>query len=155
MLVRMNPRGKAKEKTHTTAQSTTRTDEETGTNGTTNGNHVQMARLHGAVELDDTMAIVLPPERVQIETGPGQEILILEAGVNVAGRIGPALSDGLDLSLGVHDAVDGDRVLGRHDGSAALLSSKSAVAVEAAGRGGRVGSGRNLRQDLGCLGLDS
>ena len=42
----------------TLGHGTTRTDEETSTDGTTDGNHVKMALLHGAIELDTTSAIV-------------------------------------------------------------------------------------------------
>src|ERR1700761_3179294 len=38
----------------TSGQSTSRTDEKTSANGTSNGNHVEVTRLHGAVQLVDT-----------------------------------------------------------------------------------------------------
>lgn len=56
------PRRKENGFTYTFAESTTRTDEETGTNGTTNGNHVQVARLHGAVKFDNTVTVDLALE---------------------------------------------------------------------------------------------
>lgn len=61
--------------TYTLAEGTTRTDEETSTNGTTDGDHVQMARLHGALELNDTEAILARLEGLEVETIAGPEAL--------------------------------------------------------------------------------
>lgn len=63
--------------TYTLGQGTTRTDEETSTDGTTNGNHVQMTRLHSAIEFDNTLAIVALLEGRSVETISGHEALIL------------------------------------------------------------------------------
>lgn len=67
-------RNGAVKRTYTSAESTTRTDEETSTNGTTNGNHVQMASLHGTLKLHHAFAIVLLLEGVGIETVAGEPV---------------------------------------------------------------------------------
>lgn len=57
--------------TYTLGKRSAGTDEETGTDGTTNGNHVQMARLHLTIKLDETVAIVLALEGLEVETTAG------------------------------------------------------------------------------------
>ena len=63
-------------RTYTSGKSTTCTDEETSTNGTTNGNHVQVTRLHGTFKFDDTRTIVLLSERAESETVTNPPILL-------------------------------------------------------------------------------
>jgi hypothetical protein len=66
----------------TTGESATRTDEETGTDGTTDGNHVQVAGLHGLVERDDTSTAA---KRAQVETVAGSKVLlVLDGGAVLA-----------------------------------------------------------------------
>lgn len=48
-------------------QGTARADEETSTNGASDGNHVQMAPLHGPVELDDAVAVGAGLEAVGVK----------------------------------------------------------------------------------------
>src|SRR5688572_24496993 len=64
-----------KTKGTTTVESTTGTDEETSTNGTTDGNHVQVATLHGLVELVVTVLVGLLTtlERLRSETHTSPE----------------------------------------------------------------------------------
>jgi hypothetical protein len=60
--------------TYTAGERTARTDEETSTNGTTNGNHVKMARLHRLVKLQDGAgSLRATPERPEVEPIAGHE----------------------------------------------------------------------------------
>ena len=80
---------------------------------------MQVARLHGAVELDDAAAIVPPLERLEVEAAARPEILLLEGGGKglalddlVVGRVG--LVDGEDLFGPGADAArrDGTALVG-------------------------------------------
>lgn len=42
----------------TLGESTARADEETSTDRTSNGDHMEMALLHGAIEFDDASTVV-------------------------------------------------------------------------------------------------
>lgn len=64
--------------TYTLAESTAGTDEETSTNGTTNGNHVQVTRLHGLVEDGETASLTRAAlERLEVQTIACHEVLLL------------------------------------------------------------------------------
>jgi hypothetical protein len=104
--------------TYTLAESTTRTDEETSTDGTTDGNHVKMARLHGAVELNQAVTVVLLLEGVQVDSHPGPLVFVIEGGVDVTSKstcLDIGARDRLDLDS-LLAAIDGNGVLGRHVG---------------------------------------
>jgi hypothetical protein len=105
----------------TLAQSTTGTDEETSTDGTTDGNHVKMASLHGAIQLDHTLAVVLHLEGVHAQAGAGPGILIIEGCVNVGARCVDGAGDRLDIDVLLTAVGGGNRVLGRHGGCRVLL----------------------------------
>jgi hypothetical protein len=62
---------------YSSVESTTGTDEETSTNGTTNGNHMHVAGFHSARQLDIVGRPTL--EGLEVETIPGQKVLILVA----------------------------------------------------------------------------
>ena len=62
--------------TYTRVEGTARTDEETSTDGTTNGNHVQMARLHRLVEHEEWAAPGAALERFEVEPIAGHEVLL-------------------------------------------------------------------------------
>lgn len=66
--------------TYTLGESAAGTDEETSTDGTTDGNHVKMALLHGPVELDDSETIVTLLEGREVEAISGHEVLIPDGG---------------------------------------------------------------------------
>lgn len=108
--------------TYTLVESTTRTDEETSSDTTTNCDHVQVAGLHGAIELDEAMAVVLALEGLGVETVAGHEGLVVVRVVQVVEAHG-----GLAVSPGdtrdARDLVDAflaagivgrDGVLGGH-----------------------------------------
>lgn len=110
------------DKTYTLVERTTGTDEETSTNGATNGNHVQVTGLHGTIKLDKTMAVVLAAEGVEVETVTGHPGLVVVRVVQVASAHGLlALSannagDTRDLVSALLAAiVAGEGVLGGHD----------------------------------------
>jgi len=63
--------------TYTFVEGTARTDEETSTDGATDGNHVQMARLHRLVEDDHWAGLGTALEGPEIETIAGREALLL------------------------------------------------------------------------------
>lgn len=65
------------EATYTTGESTTRSDEETSANGTANGNHVQMASLHGLVKDDEWAALGTALEGLEVETIAGHEVFLV------------------------------------------------------------------------------
>ena len=105
--------------TYTLGEGTTRTDEETSTNRTTNGNHVQVTALHGTVHLHQATAVVTAPERVDAETDTGQEGLIVIDVVNlvvVFGGRDVCLVNGHLIDALLAAVIDGDGVLGGHGG---------------------------------------
>jgi len=63
--------------TYTPGKSTTGTDEETSTDGTTDGNHVKMASLHGLVEYDHRALLGTTLEGLHVQTVAGHEVLLL------------------------------------------------------------------------------
>ena len=63
--------------TYTSGKGTARTDKETSPNGTTNGNHVQMARPHGLIEDNERAALGATLERLEIETISGHKVLLV------------------------------------------------------------------------------
>lgn len=75
-----------RQSTHTTAEGTTRTDEETSTDTATDGNHVEMARLHRLVELDLTGRAAT--EGLQVQTIAGHEVLLLAPVLAMVGFVG-------------------------------------------------------------------
>lgn len=82
--------------TYTTVEGTTRTDEETSTDGATNGNHVQMARLHRLVEDNKCAALGTALEGLEVETIAGHEVLLFTPFIIVAfGEDGGLGSTGL------------------------------------------------------------
>lgn len=73
--------------TYTTAEGTTRTNEETSADTATDGNHLQMAGLHGLVKLDGISRTAL--EGGEVQTIAGHEALLLSpvlAMVSFVGR---------------------------------------------------------------------
>lgn len=94
-------------KTYTSVQSRTGTDEETSTNRATNGNHVEMARLHPAIQLNDAGAVVALLERLGAETHANAQRLLLGRGGN-AFRKGSLVVDGADdIALALREVVVG------------------------------------------------
>ena len=90
--------------TYTFRKGAAGTDEETSTDGASNGNHVEVATPHGAVELDDTEAIVALLEGREVEAIPGPEVLLADGGSGILGSIVTAipredLRGGLDGDL--------------------------------------------------------
>lgn len=65
-------------KTHTLGQGAARADKETSTDGAANSNHVQMPRLHRAVQFDNSPSVVAFLERLAAESAPSPEILLLK-----------------------------------------------------------------------------
>jgi hypothetical protein len=63
--------------TYTLVKSTSGTDEETSTDGTTDGDHVQMACLHGLVKNDHGAAVRTTLERGEVQTIARHEALLL------------------------------------------------------------------------------
>jgi len=60
-------------------QGLSRADEETSANGATNGNHLQVTRLHGAVERIRNVAllVVAPLERLEVEAIARVKVLLV------------------------------------------------------------------------------
>jgi hypothetical protein len=81
--------------TYTFAEGTARTDEETSTDGTTDGDHVKMARLHRLVENNETAVRRLGTalEGLEVETIAGHEVLTV-APFGLGARLLSASLDG-------------------------------------------------------------
>lgn len=73
--------------TYTRRKRAAGTDEEASTDRTSNGNHVEVARLHGPVELDDAETIVSNLERVEIEAIASHEVLVADVDRGALGSI--------------------------------------------------------------------
>lgn len=78
--------------TYTLGERFTRTHEETSTDGTSNGDHVEVALLHGSVKLNDPETIVALFERREIEAISGHEVLIADGGSGILGPIVTTIS---------------------------------------------------------------
>ena len=63
--------------TYTLAESAARTDEETSTDGATDGDHVEMASLHRLVEFDDAAVLRTALEGPQVQTIAGHEVFLV------------------------------------------------------------------------------
>lgn len=92
--------------TYTIGKSSTRTDEETSTDGTTDGNHVKMACLHGLVEDNQWATLGAALEGLHVETIAGHEVLLftpfsrvllLGGDGGLGNTLGRLLVDGSDL----------------------------------------------------------
>ena len=81
---------------YTISEGLAGTDEETSTNRTSNGDHVEVALLHGTVELDDAETIVALPERREIQTIPGHKVLVADGCSGVLRPVAASIS-GEDL----------------------------------------------------------
>lgn len=114
------PRGR---KTYTRAQSRARTDEETGADGTTDGDHVEMARLHGTLELDETPAIVGLLEGLGVEAIAGHEALLAMSARRLLGDdlAGSLIGEAIAALLAAQGTGVEGFVLGGHGG---LLAGK-------------------------------
>jgi hypothetical protein len=95
--------------TYTAGESTAGTNEETSANGTTNGNHVKMARLHRLVKLQDgTVRLRTTPEGSEVEPIAGHErFLIAPISASMSARV---LGLGLDGGM-----VDTRLLIGREN----------------------------------------
>lgn len=95
-----------------TGEGVAGTDEETSTDGTTDGNHVQVTSLHGTIEFDVAGTPVTPLERLEVQTVTGHERLLTEVlGDMAVTGVGPGV---VGLLIGDHDGVVS--VGGRHVG---------------------------------------
>ena len=87
------------------------TDEETSTDRTTDGDHVQMASLHGSLELLDVDVGLTPLEGAEVETIAGHEVLL----VAIRGNDGAGtMVEGGERLLG--GSAHGAFLFGRHAG---------------------------------------
>lgn len=69
-------------------ESTAGTDEETGSNRASDGNHVKMPGLHGAIQLDEAFAIVSLLERLEIQTVAGEPVIRADGAILMAVLLG-------------------------------------------------------------------
>jgi hypothetical protein len=81
--------------TYTPSEGASRTDEETSTDGATDGDHVKMARLHGLVEDDEAAVRRLGTalEGLEVETIAGHEVLAVTP-FSLSARLFSARLDG-------------------------------------------------------------
>lgn len=97
----------------TLVEGTSGTDEEASTDGTTDGDHVKMAGLHGLVENDKWATLGAALERLEVETVTGHEVFLVapfslvlngSVGRRLDGRVGNArlLVRGQDMLLVIH-----------------------------------------------------
>jgi hypothetical protein len=109
--------------TYTLGEGSTGTDEETSTNGATDGNHVQVARLHGPVKLDHGTGLGAALERLEVQTVARPEVLgvaplaAMALDLRVDGGVGVGSSDLLIVRDDL--LVVGDGLLVVHDGRSA------------------------------------
>lgn len=101
-------RRQARQYTYTLTQSTTGTDEKTSTNRTANGNHVEMARAHGAVELDNAATVFLLREGLHVQAIACCPAVLADVAsdlLSTAGVVARKATGGLliGLDLGRHD----------------------------------------------------
>ena len=80
-----SPMLEGKRITHALEQGAAGADEEACADGTANGNHVQMARPHGPVQLHDLGAVVALPEARQVKAHPRHETLLANRGRGLGG----------------------------------------------------------------------
>ena len=101
---------------YTFAQRLARADEETGTNGAADGNHVQMAAPHGLIERDELSTHLTLAEGREVEAVPGPESFLLAGSADGSDLLLAARARHAALAIGVLRLYDAFLSLSLHFG---------------------------------------